>query len=765
MRAMKYAAQTENGRRRSAVQAGFTLLELLIVMALTAILIVLVFRPLIDSFNLTSRAGTQVESQTAAREIMRIVSDELGNAGFIYDNTRPNTQINIWLSDSAGNPIVMPLQFGLVDFVAPSHAEEQTANPTGPVDPTTGEPILNPTAPAGQQAVSLPLAPGRLIERFFIALRDNRSGKSGVTDPTTNKLATGQPMDTGGNYHGYANRWADPHQQGSPGNDNRYTLFRATFLAYIQDPDNPKSYIPNLKLFHTGKNPNDPSTPTDAKTDLPIINDPNFFYDDGLAGDSGSKGNKKWAVPGWQDLAGDGKVYYWENWRAVATSVLQLTKADTISLDRDDKGAIIYDANNRPTPRALITFAPTYIENEPAAPGSLTATGAEAPYTAAAAYYGQHGAWTTPFRVIVYQNNTSGTTQPLQANNVGDPTSQNPLTYYLYVIDPVTNQSRIEYHQYNTGTKTDTVVNSDVGPDINPTTGYFTNVNNSNPWMAFTVDPQRGIINFAFPQWVYTHKDVNGQPIRQQYNPQDIDAGIDLGAPYGRRFLSLDDQANNAPPDQMPAGSTSPLAALYLNPVTNDPLPTPQRVHIVPGSEVVYGPDQRPGPHYGWSIQYTRVASMAGTVGPNQYRINYDPLPNSTSVQDKNDPRARTGYIEFDSNPDTGDNPNLPYSALNSNGVPYEDPDNGQYRPHSLPLAKAGTSGSGGTVAGGYQPADPVLVEYSFQMNRPTDVVKIDYLTRELMTVSINSRLYDPSSASPQDTILTSQVKARNLQR
>jgi hypothetical protein len=50
-------------------------------------------------------------------------------------------------------------------------------------------------------------------------------------------------------------------------------------------------------------------------------------------------------------------------------------------------------------------------------------------------------------------------------------------------------------------------------------------------------------------------------------------------------------------------------------------------------------------------------------------------------------------------------------------------------------------------------------------MNRPSDIVKIDYLTRELMSVTINSRLYDPATTGAQDTLLTSQVKARNLQR
>jgi prepilin-type N-terminal cleavage/methylation domain-containing protein len=754
MKAMKYAAQTHTGRRRNAAAAGFTLLELLIVIALTAIIIVLVFRPLIDSFNLTSRAGTQIESQTAAREVLREVSDTLGEAELIYDNTRPNAVINIWLQDNGGNPIVSQLPFGLVDYVAPGHQADQTTNPTGPTDPTTGEPILDPTAPAGKKAVSLPVAPGRVIERLFLALRDNTSGadkhNAGAAGDPTGKPQSGMPVNAVGQYHGYANRWADPQQPGSPGNDNRYTLYKAQFLAYIPNPDNKSTYIPNLSLFHTGTNPFDPTSKTDKITDPIIQNDPNFFYDDQMAGDAGSKGDQKWAVPGWKDLVGDGHVYYWENWRAVATSMLELNKADTIGLDRDAKGNIVYDGNGRPTPRALITFAPTYIENEAGNPVAMSATGSEVSYVASPAFILQHGAWTTPFRVLVYQNNVSPLTNPITINPGADPVAQN-TTFYEYIINPLTNATQIVYHDNG-------AVSGDIGPMISPTNNTFTNL---NPQYAFTVDYQRGIVNFAFPQWEFTQKDANGQPIRQQYNAIDINSGMDGVNPvYVRRYLCLDDQGNNVPPDQMPAGSVSPLAALFLSPTLNDATTTPQRVHIVPGTEVVYGPDQRWGPHYGWSIQYTRVSSEAGAVGPNQYKILYDATPNAiarAAAGDQNDPRVRCGYIEFDSTPDPSATANLQPNTDPRKTADVESPTAGIYRTHSLPTLK--------TQNGADVQADPVLVQYNFQMNRSSDVVKVDYLTRELMTVAINSRLYDPASASPQDTVLTSQVKVRNLQR
>jgi len=60
--------------------------------------------------------------------------------------------------------------------------------------------------------------------------------------------------------------------------------------------------------------------------------------------------------------------------------------------------------------------------------------------------------------------------------------------------------------------------------------------------------------------------------------------------------------------------------------------------------------------------------------------------------------------------------------------------------------------------------SDPVEVYYSFQMNQPGDVVKMDYMTRALMIFTLEMRLYDQGSGKAQITRLTDKIKVRNLQ-
>src|SRR5947209_8707907 len=76
-------------------QTGFTLIELLVVMAITAILLGLIFGPLVQSFNLTNRARVQVETQDVVRRVSELGQRDLAQAVFVFDNsTQP---INFWV--------------------------------------------------------------------------------------------------------------------------------------------------------------------------------------------------------------------------------------------------------------------------------------------------------------------------------------------------------------------------------------------------------------------------------------------------------------------------------------------------------------------------------------------------------------------------------------------------------------------------------------------------------------------------------------------
>jgi hypothetical protein len=180
----------------------------------------------------------------------------------------------------------------------------------------------------------------------------------------------------------------------------------------------------------------------------------------------------------------------------------------------------------------------------------------------------------------------------------------------------------------------------------------------------------------------------------------------------------------------MNSGSASPLST-FANGVG--------RVQITPGSEIVVGPDQNPGPNYGQPTRYTRVPNVDSIpVGPNQYKINYvdRPEPNwadfgfgsanydpaSYSATDflssVMQPRFRAGYIELNSR-------------------------------YGEPL-----------------PPGNIQVLYRFQFTEPRDVVAVSYDSSELIEVILTMRNYAQTTIpNPQMTTVRGSSKVRNFIR
>jgi len=728
---------------------AFTLIELLVVIALTSILLTVVFKPLVSSLQLTNRAATQTESQIAARDLSAQVNHILSNAEYVQDQTPTSAAINLWLLDSTGSTYFVPTYYTMMEYVPPAHSLDQYAGSPGgpnvPIDPTTGLPAypysnLTP----GQTGLAFPLSNGIVLGRLFYALTDNVSGP-GILG------TNGTPLKPYFNFY----EWTDTGSANRPlgktqGNHNPFTLYRAEVPTSIVDPNNPSSntYIPNLRLFHTGP---DAGSATDMPDGPIIIHDPNFFYDNSLAGGNApNAGNPaQWAVPGWKDLNGDGKVEIWENWRAAATSLVRTDKVDLMAFQRDPvTNAIIYDSNNHPIINPLATFKPAYVQNDPAVGTSTDNAGNETPNSIAPNFVSQYDHWNNNYRVYVYRDNGSGT----------DPTQTSPLNYYEGIIDPVSGLQKIVHV---TG-----VIPGQPGPD--PTTlpdvsgglsnGIFTTQPAGDSLFSFSVSANRGQISFGFPSTTVVHLPNSPfTPLAQRYSPDDInnaDAGLGVLGVGSKRHLSLSAPlpTTNWGLSQLNlAGVFSPLnPASGLAPTTS----------IVPGTELVFGPDQRPGVHYGSRIQYTRVSSAAGVTGPNQYWLNYTNNTNIPGgVSAGTAPSLIAGYIQFDSQMDNAQAFNAGSIAV-SGGT---DPSTG--RPaagtHMLPIFKYNPANNSvdGTIA-----ADPVEVYYNFQMNQAKDVVKIDYMTRTLMIFSLEMRLYDPGSGKPQVTRLADKINVGNLQ-
>jgi len=125
---------------------------------------------------------------------------------------------------------------------------------------------------------------------------------------------------------------------------------------------------------------------------------------------------------------------------------------------------------------------------------------------ASPAYTSQYSHWSIPFRVLVYRSD----------NPRVDPLTLDPLTYYEAARD----DNLIYRQQVRPGADPDPNP-LEVGPKYNPITGEFTNKTPEMP-LAFTIDSQRGLINFAFPQSVLVRTDAN-LPAVQRYSPADIE--------------------------------------------------------------------------------------------------------------------------------------------------------------------------------------------------------------------------------------------------
>ncbi len=742
-RSIRNRSRTENSQLH---QSGFTLVELLVVIALTSILFTIIFRPLVSSLQLSNRAATQTEGQAAARDLTAQLNSILSNAEYVQDQTPATSTVNLWLTDANGATFVVPSYFTMIEYVPPAHQLDQYAYSPGsgvPIDPTTGLPSYGATGfTPGQSGLAFPLVNGLVLGRIFYGLTDNKSvnglyGQNGTPAKPYFNFYEWATSDSGlrtGNY--------------SIKNHNTYTLYKAEVSTSISDPNNVGSFIPNLMLFHTGP---DSSSQTDM-TDGPIlIHDPNFFYDNSLAGGNAPNAGdpKFWAVSGWKDLNGDGKVEIWENWRAVSSSLIRNDKVDLLSYQRDTITNIpTYDGANHPIYNVLATFKPAAVQNDPGVGTSVDNAGNEAPNATPANFTTQYDHWNSNYRVFIYRATGSG----------GDPTQTNPLNYYEGIIDPSTGLQKIVHV---TGLAPgapapDPTTLPDVSGQL--TNGIFTTKPAGDSIFSFNVSMNRGLIGFGYPSTTVVHLPASPySPLPQRYSPDDVnnaDAGFGALGVGSKRHLSLSAGLSTGTwggGQLNPAGIYSPL-----NPASGI-APT---VSIVPGTEQVFGPDQRPGIHYGHRIQYTRVASAAGFTGPNQYWINYTNNSNIPGGITASTPASLlAGYIQFDSQMDYAQQFNAGTLSVNAG----TDVNTGQPAAgtHMLPIFKFDPSLG---AINSSMPADPIEVYYNFQMNQPSDVVRVDYMSRTMMIFSLEMRLYDVGSGKPQVTRLTDKINVGNLQ-
>lgn len=253
---------------------GFTLLEMMIVVALTVIILGLVFGPLMQTFGLTRRAQIMIRAQDNARLALNQISRDLGDAMYVYDNTRD--PINFPVVDSNGSPTTAQVYYAKVDLVLPrmhgyctapdnKHDPNNVGNPREFDRGDESAPVCKYDGTRLELRPVQPLAPDTVIVRYFIALQD-------PSKPYCNP---------------YANKKSDS------GDKNMYVLYRAEFSP-LDDASGKNA------LFPKGRSANE------------NLADPNFFYNT----DTNSFGEP-----------------YWQAWKKISRIIVNPTDTDLVTVD------------------------------------------------------------------------------------------------------------------------------------------------------------------------------------------------------------------------------------------------------------------------------------------------------------------------------------------------------------------------------------------------------------------------------------------------
>jgi len=321
--------------RYARLSRAFTLTELLVVIAITTILLGLLFVPIIQGFNITRRAAAETAAQAAVRTGLERISRDLSQAVYVFDNSATPILLPLTRTFPIGpggvNTNQPHILFAKIDFV-PRGGKAPSASV---IDPTTGEPMSGKT-------LTLPLANGTRVIRYFLGLRRNLDA-AGAVKPYLNQYEFSSRAD-GGN----------------PDNEhNPLVVYRAEF-----DPRDPNLFdLTNYGSVVDGDGG---------------FNDPAFFY------------NTKQAPNGRS---------YAQNWRDVASPLVDSDKADMLAWRRDGSGALVTEAPFR----TLVTFTPGTIVGDTATPGFMNNAAAEAPGAVPTRYRTKNGQWALPYSVTFFR--------------------------------------------------------------------------------------------------------------------------------------------------------------------------------------------------------------------------------------------------------------------------------------------------------------------------------------------------------------------------
>ncbi len=772
---------------------AFTLIELITVMALTAVLMGIIVYPLVQSFNITRAGQGFADAQNRARILIERMTREIGNAAFVRDNTGEAGAVYIDVPASAATPanlVRIRLENSRLDIVSPAQGDPTPSNAPGGglVDPDTGR--IDPTLKTPKGDVNLPVSEGMRLIRYFVGLRE----------PIQGDLANPTPARYFNPYDGVL----APRQGGQ---DNLYVLWRAEVDIRQY---NGTSWQINSELFDV--NGDGTATPQELEV---ALDDPNFFnFTIPLANI-----NNPAAVPLVQRQRDFNRIRAWMKRSRIVT---EFSRYDMIqvTIDKNSRAIQTYvdpvDGVTKPRITSLVEFTPTRVSDEPLG-GLLAVRSGEETDNAAKigpdVFTGDFGHITSPIlrirpssyrdlaNAIVapwsqYESWIStrpylvGRSRPAGGFSQYYFTTGNDLTAGTEIFDV---SGYVFAHDYDRNSPLPADPDTGVG-----TTGLFrypfswavdkavqraggTNLMNSaamrEDFIPAVLDRKQGKIIASFginevgtvnalPAGVEDNRPVadcgdafppaqdtlvtSGVPSNQRWAAADFNPAL-ASSHINQRFNVLWNDWQLLAPNFEKSQLVRRFVDLRVTPQV-DGAPSPldprlgfARARMVPGSEIVIGPDQMPGANYGRPVRYSRVP-VSGNVGPNQYFINYvnqrepnwsqlgftvDPqIYNPTYYDDAGtdwsnrfvsqilQPRYRPGYIEFNSMP----------------GEPL--------------------------------PAGRISVFYRFQFTENKDVFELDYDSRQLMNIALTIRNFPQTTAPNQQNVtVRGQANVRNLLR
>lgn len=230
-------------------RGGFTLVELLVVLAITSLLAGLMLGPLMNSFSITERTRVNVRAQEAARATLEQVTREIQSAIFVYDNTGQALSVPV-------GGVVFEVPHSKLDLVparvlmhcnAPDHPSQE------PRDYPRGDlawpacPFSEDEDPATQSVEARPLTPlsaDETVIRYFIGLRDNEAPYN--SSHTDQFAIAGQPDNTFLLYRAEF-RPNDPDLMDNSGGQDGFS--RPDFFYNTKSAPNGRTFAQNWKAI------------------------------------------------------------------------------------------------------------------------------------------------------------------------------------------------------------------------------------------------------------------------------------------------------------------------------------------------------------------------------------------------------------------------------------------------------------------------------------------------------------------------------------